>query len=86
MLQNRGDAVMVKLAYSAILFALSTTVAGAQSPAPPIAPRTAAPAPAARVPTSVPADNPTVTHWYKQNVYDASDSKIGEIIDVSATG
>jgi hypothetical protein len=38
-LQNRGDALMVKLAYSAILVALSTTVAGAQSPAPPIAPR-----------------------------------------------
>ena len=24
----------------------------------------------------------TVTHWYKQSVYDPSDSKIGEIMDV----
>src|SRR5580704_6035350 len=77
-LQNRGDAVMVKFAYSAILVALSTTVAGAQSPAP----RVVAPAPAVRVLTSVPADNLTVTHWYKQSVYDPSDNKIGEVTDV----
>jgi sporulation protein YlmC with PRC-barrel domain len=80
-LQNRGDAVMVKFAYSAILVALSTTVAGAQSPAP-ISPRVATPAPAVRILTSVPADNLTVTHWYKQNVYDPSDNKIGEVTDV----
>jgi sporulation protein YlmC with PRC-barrel domain len=24
----------------------------------------------------------TVTHWYKQNVYDPGDNKIGEIMDV----
>jgi sporulation protein YlmC with PRC-barrel domain len=24
----------------------------------------------------------TVTHWYKQNVYDPADNKIGEIMDV----
>jgi hypothetical protein len=24
----------------------------------------------------------TITHWYKQSVYDPQDSKIGEIIDV----
>jgi sporulation protein YlmC with PRC-barrel domain len=71
---------MAKLAYSAILFALTATVAVAQSPTPPVAPRMAAPA--ARVLTNVPADRLTVTHWYKQNVYDPSDSKIGEIMDV----
>ena len=32
--------------------------------------------------SSVPADNVTVTHWYKQNVYDPDDHKIGEIEDV----
>jgi sporulation protein YlmC with PRC-barrel domain len=80
-LQNRGDAVMTKLAYSAILVALSTTVAGAQSPAPQMAPR-AEPAPAVRIMTNVPADNQTVTRWYKQNVYDPSDNKIGEVMDV----
>jgi sporulation protein YlmC with PRC-barrel domain len=70
-LQNRGDAFMAKLAYTAILFAFTTTMAGAQSPAPPV-----------RILANVPADNLTVTHWYKQNVYDPSDSKIGEIMDV----
>jgi sporulation protein YlmC with PRC-barrel domain len=30
----------------------------------------------------MPANSVTVTHWYKQNVYDPSDSKIGEIMDV----
>jgi sporulation protein YlmC with PRC-barrel domain len=32
--------------------------------------------------TSIPSDSATVTHWYKQSVYDPSDSKIGEIMDV----
>jgi sporulation protein YlmC with PRC-barrel domain len=32
--------------------------------------------------TSVPTSATTVTNWYKQNVYDPSDSKIGEIADV----
>jgi hypothetical protein len=81
-LQNRGDTAMAKLGYSAILVALSTTVAAAQSPTFPIAPGVVAPAPAARLLTGVPADNLTVTHWYKQNVYDASDNKIGEVTDV----
>jgi sporulation protein YlmC with PRC-barrel domain len=72
---------MVKLAYPAILVALSTTVAGAQTPASPVAPRTD-PAPAVRILTNVPADTQTVTRWYKQNVYDPSDSKIGEVMDV----
>src|ERR1700719_5105662 len=69
--QNRGAAFMAKLVYTAILLALTTTIAGAQSPSPPV-----------RILANVPADNLTVTHWYKQNVYDPSDSKIGEIMDV----
>lgn len=32
--------------------------------------------------TSVPASSMTVTDWYKQNVYDQSNNKIGEISDV----
>jgi len=32
--------------------------------------------------TSVPAHSVTVADWYKQNVYDPSDNKIGEIMDV----
>ena len=31
---------------------------------------------------SIPGESATVTHWYKQNVYDPSDNKIGEIMDV----
>jgi sporulation protein YlmC with PRC-barrel domain len=31
---------------------------------------------------SLPPDASTVTDWYKQNVYDPSDEKIGEISDV----
>jgi sporulation protein YlmC with PRC-barrel domain len=32
--------------------------------------------------TSVPASSTTVADWYKQNVYDPSNNKIGEIMDV----
>jgi sporulation protein YlmC with PRC-barrel domain len=36
----------------------------------------------AKIMSSVPAQSVTVTDWYKQSVYDPSDSKIGEIKDV----
>jgi sporulation protein YlmC with PRC-barrel domain len=32
--------------------------------------------------TSIPSNSRTVTDWYKQNVYDPKDQKIGEIMDV----
>ena len=32
--------------------------------------------------TSVPSNSVTVTDWYKQNVYDPNNTKIGEIMDV----
>lgn len=35
--------------------------------------------------TSIPQDATTVTNWYKQSVYDPSDKKIGEIMDVLTT-
>jgi sporulation protein YlmC with PRC-barrel domain len=38
--------------------------------------------PSARLGTAVPPDAMTVTDWYKQNVYDPNDNKIGEIMDV----
>src|SRR5215510_12576833 len=74
---------MRRLASASILFALMTTVASAQAPqqAPPAAPRQVA-GPAAQIHTSLPAESATVTHWYKQNVYDPADNKIGEIMDV----
>jgi sporulation protein YlmC with PRC-barrel domain len=71
-----------KLTFASILFTLVTTVASAQ------AQQQAAPAPRqnagppAQIHTSLPAKSATVTHWYKQNVYDPTDNKIGEIMDV----
>jgi sporulation protein YlmC with PRC-barrel domain len=38
--------------------------------------------PAASLQTALPAESVTVTNWYKQNVYDPNDAKIGEIMDV----
>ena len=72
---------MTRLSYTSILLALMTSVASAQVPA--TAPATrATPGPTAQIHSTLPADSVTVTHWYKQNVYDPSDNKIGEIMDV----
>ncbi len=68
---------MKKLASTVILLALATTVASAQQTAP-----SAGQPSNAQILTSIPGDAMTVTHWYKQNVYDPADSKIGEIMDV----
>jgi sporulation protein YlmC with PRC-barrel domain len=68
---------MTRFTCTSVLLALMTTVASAQAPAP-----RQSPGPAAQIMTSIPSDSATVTHWYKQSVYDPSDSKIGEIMDV----
>jgi len=39
----------------------------------------------AEIMNTVPNNSATVTDWYKQNVYDPSDNKIGEIMDVLLT-
>jgi sporulation protein YlmC with PRC-barrel domain len=36
----------------------------------------------AEIMSSVPNNSATVTDWYKQNVYDPSNNKVGEIMDV----
>jgi sporulation protein YlmC with PRC-barrel domain len=69
--QEQRNTFMAKLTYAGIILALTMPMAAAQSPSPPV-----------RILANVPADNLTITHWYKQNVYDPSDSKIGEIMDV----
>jgi len=69
---------MARLASTLVLFTLATTVANAQAPQ--SAPRQAVPS--AQIHTNIPANSVTVTHWYKQNVYDPGDNKIGEIMDV----
>ena len=68
-------------ASSAILLALvvSTSVASAQSQP---APAANGQLQSARVMTTIPNNSSTVTHWYKQNVYDPGDNKIGEVMDV----
>jgi sporulation protein YlmC with PRC-barrel domain len=62
-----------------LAFAISVATADAQTQT---APAANTQAPAAKVMTAVPAESSTVTHWYKQNVYDPADNKIGEVMDV----
>src|SRR3954466_8764265 len=69
---------MKRLAYTSILIALLTSTASVQAQAP----QRQGAGPAARISTSIPASSMTVTHWYKQNVYDEHNNKIGEIMDV----
>jgi len=72
---------MARLVSTAIFLALMTTVASAQAPRDHSQTREQA-GPPAQTMTSIPNEGLTVTHWYKQNVYDPNDSKIGEIMDV----
>ena len=75
---------MKTLATSAIVLALATSFASAQTPQttmPAVTPLTPA-GQAGQVLTTMPAESLTVTHWYKQNVYDPGDNKIGEVKDV----
>ena len=69
---------MTRLASTVVLFALATTAASAQAPQ--NAQRQAGPP--AQVLATVPNNAVTISHWYKQNVYDPADNKIGEIMDV----
>jgi sporulation protein YlmC with PRC-barrel domain len=68
---------MNKLTCTLLSIALSTTLANAQTPAP-----KAAPGAPVQVLNNAPAGASTITHWYKQNVYDPADNKIGEVKDV----
>jgi hypothetical protein len=73
---------MLKLPITAMILALATGVASAQAPQ--TAPRAASPdaGPPVQVMTSIPANSGTISHWYKQNVYDPAENKIGDIVDV----
>ena len=68
---------MKRLTYAALLVAFATATSRAHKPPT---------GPAARGPAwgsaSIPANGVTITHWYKQSVYDPGDNKIGEIMDV----
>jgi sporulation protein YlmC with PRC-barrel domain len=75
---NRMEQTMLKkIATAAVLAAALTGAAQAQNTT------TGAATPVqARVLSTLPANSTTVTNFYKQNVYDPSDAKIGEISDV----
>lgn len=77
---------MMKLVIAAVVAASAVGVANAQqSPVPtaPVPSTTGVATPGlAEVMTAIPSDTTTVTSFYKQNLYDRSDSKIGEISDV----
>jgi sporulation protein YlmC with PRC-barrel domain len=69
---------MVRLASTAIVLALALAAGSAQAQQRPAQTQ----AGTAQNLASIPQNAMTVTHWYKQNVYDPSDNKIGEIMDV----
>src|ERR1700681_2891077 len=62
---------MLKLVSTTAVLAILSSAAYAQTPMA-----------NARMHTAIPTGSVTVTDWYKQNVYDPSDAKIGEIMDV----
>jgi sporulation protein YlmC with PRC-barrel domain len=59
------------------LFLAFATAAAAQTPT-----ASTGTAATAQPMASIPSNSMTVTEWYKQNVYDPQDNKIGEIMDV----
>jgi sporulation protein YlmC with PRC-barrel domain len=66
---------MARLACTSILIALVATCASAQA-------QQQRGGSAAEIMSSIPGNSETINHWYKQNVYDPQDNKIGEIMDV----
>jgi sporulation protein YlmC with PRC-barrel domain len=67
--ESTGEKRMLKpIATAALLGFLTVSVFAAQE--------------STRLQTSIPANALTVTDWYKQDVYDPSNSKIGQITDV----
>src|SRR5262245_47139641 len=69
---------MARLVSTSVFIALLATCASAQAQQ---AHQRAAGSPA-QVMSSIPGESGTITHWYKQNVYDPNDNRIGEIEDV----
>src|SRR2546430_15660786 len=70
---------MARLASTAIFLALALAAGSAQAQQRPAQTQAGPPA---QILASIPQNAMTVTHWYKQSVYDPSDNKIGEIMDV----
>jgi sporulation protein YlmC with PRC-barrel domain len=72
------EATMLKTTTLTLALALSTTLASAQTSQSPSTTAT----PSVQVLTNIPANATTITHWYKQNVYDPADAKVGDVQDV----
>ncbi|HEV3113576.1 MAG TPA: PRC-barrel domain-containing protein [Candidatus Binataceae bacterium] len=70
---------MLKTSTAVFVVASFATIAVAQQPSAPAADGQFS---SAQVMSTVPGDDLTVTHWYKESVYDPNDSKIGEVTDV----
>lgn len=68
--------MLTRFTLAAAVVAAMTTLAQAQQTT------GAAPAGQAATLNTLPSDASTVTNWYKQDIYDPSESKIGEITDV----
>jgi sporulation protein YlmC with PRC-barrel domain len=81
---------MKKIVSAAALTLVASTAAFAQPPAPLSPPastqQTEAVSPSSpTLMAAIPGEGITITNYYKQNVYDPSDKKIGEIADVLVT-
>ncbi|HEX3727391.1 MAG TPA: PRC-barrel domain-containing protein [Pirellulales bacterium] len=73
---------MNKIIVTVTALAVSSAAALAQSANSPPPAKPATPSTSFEVQSSIPAGAVTVTDWYKQNVYDRNDKKIGDIKDV----
>jgi hypothetical protein len=70
---------MKRILLATALTLLASTAAFAAEPA---AKSAMSPSSTDALMATMPGDAVTVTNWYKQNVYDSSNNKIGEIVDL----
>ena len=73
---------MARLASTAIVLALALAAGAAQAQQRPVQSVQTQAGPPAQILPSIPQNAMTVTHWYKQSVYDPSDNKIGNVTDL----
>ncbi len=66
---TKGDASMRRLAYTSFLIALVATCASAQA-------QQQGGGSGAQIMSSIPTNSETITHWYKQSVYDRRTTRL----------
>jgi sporulation protein YlmC with PRC-barrel domain len=79
---TKEQKMLRKFAIAAVVVTAAASAAYAQQPQQGSTTSGAATPMAARTMTALPSNTSTVTNWYKQNVYNSSDAKIGSISDV----